>query len=90
MPDQAKVQQHSLNIASRQKLSATGVTKIKFFSPETVAAETNVGILVIKGVELFVESLDSATGELLVKGKICAVSYSENNEGKSLLKRLIK
>lgn len=90
MPEQVKAQPHSVNIQSRQKLCAAGVSKIKFFSPETVAAETVDGVLIVKGEELFVESLDSQTGELLVKGKINGISYAESKDGKSFLKRIIK
>ena len=81
---------HELNISSRNKLTATGISKIRFFSSETVAAESSDGLLIIKGEGLFVESLDSKEGILLVKGKINSASYGEFKDSKSFWGRLIK
>ena len=81
---------HNLNIQSRNLLTASGVSKIRFFSADTVAAESTCGLLVVKGEGLFVESLDSAEGLLTVKGKINSASYGEFKDGKSFLKRLLK
>lgn len=83
-------ERHELNIFSRNRLTAAGVSKIRFFSSETVAAESSCGLIVIKGEGLFVESLNSADGMLVVKGKINSASYGEFKDGRSFLKRLLK
>lgn len=90
MEDTRAKGRHELNILSRNQLTATGVNKIRFFSSETVAAESLCGLMVIKGEGLFVESLSSAEGLLLVKGRINSVSYGEFKDGKSFFKRLLK
>ena len=90
MDERTVKRQHELILSSRNKLSATGVSKIRFFSSDTVAAESACGIMVVKGEGLFVESLDAGEGLLLVKGKINSVSYGEFKDGKSFLKRLLK
>lgn len=81
---------HSLIINDRSELTADGVRKIKFFSAETVAAETECGVLVIKGSELFVESLDSENGRLYVKGNINSAAYSGDGKEKSFFARIFK
>ena len=90
MEDPRTKTRHNLNIQARSLLTATGVSKIRFFSDDTVAAESSCGLLVVKGEGLYVESLDSAEGLLTVKGKINSASYGEYKDGKSFLKRLLK
>ena len=90
MDERTVKRQHELILSSRNKLSATGVSRIRFFSADTVAAESACGLMVVKGEGLFVESLDAGEGLLLVKGKINSVSYGEFKDGKSFLKRLLK
>ncbi len=81
--------QQTLSILSREKISADSVRKIKYLSQETVLLATDLGPLVIKGENLFVDTLDSQTGEILIKGKINSVTYLEkdaNNKFKRIFK----
>lgn len=90
MDERTVRQHHEIIITARNRLVAGGISKIRFFSAETVAAESLAGLLVIKGEGLFVESLDAAKGELLVKGKINSASYGEFKDNKTFLKGLIR
>ena len=72
------------------KLTATGIRRVDFFSDEQVAAQTDLGQLNIKGEGLHIEALSADTGDMLVTGKVAAVSYSEGGQALSLLGRLFR
>lgn len=81
---------HSLHIEDRAALRATGVLRVEFFSPQLIALETSLGPLRVRGEGLSVESLDHATGELLARGRVLALSYGEGKQGGSLFSRLFR
>ena len=91
MPElQRTIKKHSLTIDGREKLTATGIKRVDFFSDEQVAAQTDLGQLNIKGEGLHIEALSADTGDMLVTGKVTAVSYSEGGQALSLLGRLFR
>ena len=66
---QKPLRHHSLQLEDRAVLRATGVSRVDFFSEELITAQTDQGQLHIKGEGLHIENLDSASGELLARGK---------------------
>ncbi len=89
MPEQ-QVKKHDLSIISRDRLTATGIRRVDFFSDELITAQTDMGQLNIKGEGLHIESLNSDTGDMLVKGRVGAVSYTESSPAMSFFGRLFK
>lgn len=85
-----QAKRHNLTLDSRQQLTATGIRRVDFFSDELITAQTDLGQLNIKGEELHIESLNSDTGDMLVKGKVGAVSYTESSPALSFFGRLFK
>lgn len=81
---------HSLAIDNRERLTATGIKRVDFFSDELITAQTDLGQLNIKGEALHIESLSSDTGDMLVKGRVGAVSYTESSPALSFFGRLFK
>lgn len=81
---------HSLTIDNRDRLTATGIKRVDFFSDELITAQTDLGQLNIKGEALHIESLNSDTGDMLVKGRVGAVSYTESSPALSFFGRLFK
>lgn len=90
MAQQNSLKKHSIQIDGREKLTATGIDRVDFFSDELIAAHTADGRLNIKGEGLYIESLDSETGDMLVKGRIIAMSYTDGVKPSTLLGRLLK
>lgn len=88
MAEQQK--RHSLSLENRERLTATGIRRVDFFSDELITAQTDLGQLNIKGEELHIESLNSDTGDMLVKGRVGAVSYTEASAALSFFGRLFK
>jgi len=83
--------QHKLHIDNREKLTATGIKKVDFFSDELITAQTELGQLNIKGAALRIENLSAESGDMLVLGNIMALSYSEGKgESDTFFSRLFK
>lgn len=81
---------HSLQVEDRASLRATGISRVDFFSEELITAQTDLGQLNIKGEGLHIESMDSQSGDLLARGKVIAISYTEGGAALSFFGRLFK
>ena len=81
---------HTLEIDNRTRLVATGVERVDFFSDALITAQTADGRLHIKGEGLYIENLNADTGELLVKGRVIALSYADGIKPTSVLGRIFK
>jgi sporulation protein YabP len=64
-------------LENRQKLSITGVVDVESFNDECVVADTELGILVIKGMDLRINKLDIDSSELGIEGDIVSLEYSD-------------
>lgn len=87
---QKPLKRHMLTVDGRQKLTATGISRVDFFSDELITAQTELGQLNIKGEALHIEALNSETGDMLVNGKVAAISYTESSPALSFFGRLFK
>ncbi|NBK78647.1 sporulation protein YabP [bacterium D16-76] len=94
MPETQKpmkpMKRHELRLEARERLTATGIRRVDFFSDELITAQTDLGQLNLKGEALHIESLSAETGDMLVRGKVAAVSYTEASPAVSFLGRLFK
>lgn len=88
--NQKSTKRHVVAVDARQKLTATGILGVDFFSDELITAQTELGQLNIKGDGLHIESLSADTGDMLVVGKVIALSYTESGPALSFLGRLFK
>ncbi len=77
---------------NREKISVTGVIDIHSFDDELVLAQTDLGILTIKGDDLKMNKLNLENNELIIEGKIVAVAYSDINNTKKtgIMNKLFK
>ena len=85
---------HAINLVRRESLAATGVLDVISFDEESIIAETELGMLIIRGINLHVNRLNLENGELAIDGEISGISYEESGGyskvGKSLLGKLFK
>ncbi len=81
---------HTLTIQQREKIMATGIVRVDFFSDELITAQTDIGQLNIKGKSLHIENLSADSGDMLVLGRVEAVSYTDNTPAMSFFSRLFK
>jgi len=96
MADEKKsVSRHAITIDRRNAVSVSGVLDVISFDEETIIAETEMGVLIIRGENLHVNRLQLDSGDLNVDGEIISVVYEDNaggfGKGKaSFLSRLFK
>ncbi len=77
---------------NREKITVTGVIDIHSFDDELVLAQTDLGILTIKGDDLKMNKLNLENNELIVEGQIIAIAYSDmaGNKKNGLMNKLFK
>ena len=90
MAQQISARKHMVQIENREHLTATGVERVDFFSEELITAQTSDGRLNVKGEGLYIENLNADTGELLVKGRVIALSYADGVRPTTVLGRIFK
>lgn len=76
------VTNQNIIMENREKICVTGVIDIHSFDDELVLAQTDLGILTIKGDDLKMNKLNLDNNELIVEGQIIAVAYSDTNQAK--------
>jgi len=82
MADEKKsVSRHAVTIDRRNAVSVTGVLDVISFDEETIIAETEMGVLIIRGANLHVNRLHLDSGELSVDGEIVNIVYDDNASG---------
>ncbi|MBQ2937479.1 MAG: sporulation protein YabP [Clostridia bacterium] len=83
----------NLVLENREKLSISGVLDVLSFDDQVIIAETELGLLNVKGDNLRINKLSIDTSEVVVEGEIYNLSYSEKNSDKtksSLLGKIFK
>ncbi len=86
---QRPARKHTLTLWDRQRLTATGITRVDGMTEESIIARTDRGTLHIRGEGLHMETLSGETGDLLVVGTITAVGYDDTEKPGSFLRRLL-
>jgi sporulation protein YabP len=66
-------------LENREKLSISGVVDVESFNDECVVADTELGMLVIKGIDLHINKLDIDRSELGIEGEIISLEYSDRD-----------
>lgn len=77
----------------RESMAATGVLDVISFDEESIIAETELGMMIIKGINLHVNRLNLENGELAVDGEISGITYEDAGgyvKGRSILGKLFK
>lgn len=73
----------NLILENREKLSVSGVLKVRSFDDETVEIETELGILIICGEDLHINKLSIDNSELSVEGYIISCEYNDSEGSRS-------
>ena len=70
---------HNIILENRKVLSISGVSDVDAFDEQIVKVLTGDGGLTIKGQELQIEKINIETGELLVKGRVDSLIYTQTD-----------
>jgi len=85
---------HAVNLIRRESMTATGVLDVISFDEENIIAETELGMMIVKGINLHVNRLNLENGELAVDGEVSGINYEDagtySKGGKSLLGKLLR
>lgn len=85
---------HKMIISNRKSGVLNGVIDVLSFDVGEILLETELGMLMIKGVDLHVKRLTLEKGEIDIEGRIDSLTYSDvktaSKQGESLLGRLFK
>ena len=83
MSEERRVSKHKLTIEHRENVSITGVTDVISFDEEQVICDTDMGVLILRGINLHVNNLNLDSGTLDVFGEIVSLVYEEQGFTKS-------
>lgn len=84
---------HEFKVTERNHIYMTGIKKIISFDNEEFLLESNMGIILLKGMQLEMVKLDTHDGNVSIKGKINSITYMDDkNTGKeeSFFSKLFK
>ena len=68
---------HRIILDERERLSVTGVTDVIAFDEETITADTDMGVITIRGENLHISKLNLEDGILQTDGNIDGIEYSD-------------
>jgi sporulation protein YabP len=67
--------QQNIILKDRRRLMVSGVRHVESFNEENIVLDTELGILVVRGIGLHINKLNVETSELDVEGDIGACEY---------------
>lgn len=76
---------HTITLDSREKLNITGVTDVLSYDEENIVAQTEKGILIIRGDNLHIANLNTDKGTLTADGNISGLTYDNEQVSKGSL-----
>jgi sporulation protein YabP len=82
---------HQITLVEREELSIEGVHSLGSYDEKEVVAETEQGVLTIKGEGLNLKQLNLDQGSIVVEGLIVGILYEDGTKQKrGLLDRFLK
>lgn len=73
------VEDHQLALAGRERLQVDGVKNVGSFDQNEVILETEAGVLVVKGENLHMQTLNLDVGKVALQGRVHSLTYAEEN-----------
>lgn len=73
----------NLILENRERLSISGVIDVESFNDESVIVDTELGVLIVRGVDLHINKLNIDSSELSIEGDITSCEYSERDGSRS-------
>lgn len=85
----------NLFLENREKLNVTGIRDVLSFDDQIIIAETELGLLTIKGENLKINKLSLDTSDFIVEGYINSLTYSNSSpsgskKAQSILGKIFK
>ena len=84
------MENHSIFIEERKRMTVTAVTDVDGFNEELVKITLKEKRLMVRGKNLHIENLDIAGEKLTVTGEISSLEYANAAGEKSLIRKILK
>lgn len=85
---------HTLMLEKRGRMSLTGVLEVISFDEMSIVADTDCGIIIIKGEGLHIDSLNLEKGDMSLDGIVDSLTYEDSESylspGGSFLSKLFR
>jgi sporulation protein YabP len=90
----SKPKVQNLILENREKLNISGVIDVDSFNDECVIVDTELGVLMIKGINLHINKLNIDSSEVCIEGDFVSLEYSDRegsrNRGGGFFARMFK
>jgi sporulation protein YabP len=83
-------QSRIITIENCESISLNGVEHIATFDEKGVVLQCDFGRIVIEGIDLKIDSLEKASGKILIKGKFKGLFFEEKKTSEGFLGRIFK
>ena len=94
MEERQASRQHRVILTNRGTCALNGISDILSFDVNEILLETEMGMLMIRGIDLHVNRLTLEKGEVDIEGKVDSLVYSEQAgeapKGESFFGRLFR
>lgn len=74
---------HRITLEDREKITMTGIIDVLSFDEESIIADTEKGMLLLKGSNLHIGKLNLDDGEVCVDGMLESLEYNEGGISKT-------
>lgn len=81
---------HKLSLDNRKRLTMQGVRQVLGVDENQVLLATDLGTLLVQGEALQLKELSPDGGQILVDGRVSALSYEEPKPAGGFLRRLLR
>lgn len=81
MADEKKIpdrEYQNVTLRDRKKLLITGVHNVESFNEECIVVDTELGIMVVRGINMHINKLDVESAALDVEGEIGVIEYIDH------------
>lgn len=69
---------HSILMENRERVTITGVQDVDSFDEASVLFVTDMGYIVLHGMDLHISKLNLEEGQLIVEGEIIGLEYNDH------------
>ena len=83
--------EQNIKVNSRSKIEIGGVREVGAFSDTQITLETTLGMMLIEGKELKIESFSSENGQIYINGTLDGLCYygkESSTEKRGLFKKI--
>lgn len=68
----------NITLRDRRRLLITGVHNVESFNEECIVVDTELGLVVVRGIDMHINKLDVESAALDVEGEIVLIEYLDN------------